>query len=145
MNRNRIILGGLLGGVVLNIISALVNGLVLMGRYEILGKAGILRTQPRGAFMPVYQLLLFAVGIALTWLYAVARGKLGPGPKTALKIGLVAGLVTTIPANYAQYAWGYTGGFVSMWWTIDMGLGCALATLAGAWVYKEEAASTAVH
>ena len=138
MNRGRILLGGLLGGVVFNVVSILVNVVVLGNRYKILTDAGVFRTEPRGAFMAVHPLLLFVSAIGLTWLYAAARPRLGAGPKTALQVGLLAGLVTSLPSNFAQYAWTRTGGTVAMWWTIEMAAGCALATLAGAWVYREE-------
>ncbi len=143
MNRGRIVLGGLLGGIVFNVVSILVNVVVLAGRYRILIDAGVMRGNPRGAFMAVHPLLLFLAGIGLTWLYAAARPRLGAGPRSALQVGLLAGLITSLPSNYAQFAWSHAGGFVSAWWTVEMAAGCALATLAGAWVYREETAAGA--
>ena len=142
MNRGRILLGGLLGGLIFNIVSLLVNLVVLKDNYKVLTDAGVFRAEPRGPFMAVHPLILFLSGIGLTWLYAAARPRLGPGPKTALQVGLLAGLVTSLPSNFAQFAWTHSGGTVAMWWTIEMAVGCALATLAGAWVYREETAAS---
>lgn len=142
MNRGRIVMGGLLGGLVFFVVSILVNVVVLADRYKILIDAGVMRADPRGAFMAVHPLLLLLAGIGLTWLYAAARPRLGPGPRSALQVGLLAGLVTSLPSNFAQFAWTHAGGYVSMWWTIEMAVGCSLATLAGAWVYREEAAAS---
>lgn len=143
MNRGRIVLGGLLGGVVFFVVSMLINLVVLADRYKVLTDAGVVRATPRGAFLVVHPLLLLLAGIALTWLYAAARPRLGAGPRTALQVGLLAGLVTSVPSNFSQFAWTHSGGYVAMWWTIEMAAGCALATLAGAWVYREEAPATA--
>ena len=143
MNRGGILLGGIVGGIVFNIVAFVINGPVLGTRFLILRGAHVLRENPRGPFMPVYPLLIFAISIALVWLYAAARPRLGPGPATALKIGIVAGLIGSIPSNFAEYSWAYTGGYVAMWWTIQMVAGCALATFFGAWVYKEKPAAGA--
>ena len=137
MNYARIFVGGLVGGVVFNVVSILINVLFLAPRYESLQGAGVLRAQARLPFMPLYVLILLGLGIVLVWLYASARTRLGPGPSTALLVGAAVGLIAAMPGNLAQYAWTYVGGYVSMWWSIEMLLGCALGTLAGAAVYKE--------
>jgi hypothetical protein len=137
MNVSRVVLGGLLGGVVFNAVSIAVNAGVLAGRYEVLGKKEALRVDPLFFFPAAYVPALFAVSIGLVWLYAAARPRLGPGPWTAIQVGAVAGLIGALPAFIANLAWTYTGGFVSMWWAIASVAGCALATLAGAWVYRE--------
>lgn len=139
MNRMRIVLGGLLGGIVWNVVSFLINVLVLGDRYKVLTDTGVFRQQPRGAFLAVHPLLLLLSGIGLAWLYAAARSGLGAGPKTALKVGLLAGLVIAVPSNFAQFAWSHCGGYVAMWWSIEMAVGAALATLTAGWVYREEA------
>lgn len=90
-----------------------------------------------GFYFPLYILLLLLIGIGLTWLYAAARPRLGAGPVTALKVGLLVGLIAGVPANVAQYAWTHVGGYVATWWAIETVVGCVLACLAGAWIYRE--------
>ncbi len=137
MNYARILLGGLAGGVAFNIVAIAINLGCLMKRYAILQSTGVLRLAPRGMFMPGWLLMLFAVSIGCVWLYAAVRPRLGAGPKTALTIGLFAGLLCAVPLNYSTFAWGYTGGFLALGWTAEIVLGCLAATLVGGWLYRE--------
>lgn len=136
MNGKRVLMGGLVGGLVYNAVSFLINAHLLMPRYQILHDQGHLRQEPRLPFA-LYCLLLFVVSIGLVWLYAAARTHLGPGPRSALLVGLVVGLIAGVPMGLVEYSWGYYGGYVSLWWTLDRVLGSALATLVGGWVYKD--------
>lgn len=137
MNIKRVVLGGLLGGVVANLVSMIIGLALLMPRYELLQKSGIFRAEPRLPFAPLWILLLLVIPIGLVWLYAAARPRLGPGPVTALRIGLTVGLIAGLPYNMAAYAWSYEGGFVALWHAIDTMAGYTLATLVGAWFYRE--------
>jgi hypothetical protein len=138
MKVGRIVLGGIVGGIAFNVVSMAINILALGRRYEILQAQEVFRKEPRLPFLPLWLLVIFAVSIGLVWLYAAARPRLGPGPKTALLVGVTVGLIAGIPHPMAQYSWSYQGGFVSLFQAIEFVLGCAVATLAGAWVYKED-------
>ena len=137
MNMSRVVLGGVVGGVVYNIVSIIVNVVALADRYTLLQSNHILRTDPRIPFLPIWIVLLFLVSIGLVWLYAAARPRLGPGPKTAFCVGITAGLIAGLPGNLAQFSWSQVGGFVSACWAVETIAGCTLATITGAWVYKE--------
>jgi len=137
MNYQRILLGGLLGGVVFNAFSMVINIVGLGARYEILQKQDVFRVEPRLPFLPLWLLMIFAVSVGLVWLYAAARKQLGPGPKTAIMVGLAVGLIAGLPHPMAGYAWSYQGGFVSLMQAIEFIAGCTLATVAGGWLYKE--------
>lgn len=137
MNYSRILIGGVVSGIVLVVVNFLTGSFILWERYETLQQNGVLRPEPRLPFLPLYVLGMFAVGALLIWLYAAARPRLGAGPHTAIKVGLVVGLISGVPANFSQFCWTYVGGYVSMWWAISWVVGCLLATVAGAWVYRE--------
>ena len=137
MNYGRIVLGGIAGGVAYNLVSIVVNVAALAGRYQLLQSQRVYRAEPRLPFMPIYILLLFVLSIGLVWLYAVARPRLGPGPATALKVGLAFGLLAAVPHALAQYCWTFAGGVVSLWQGIETVLGSTAATLVGAWLYRE--------
>jgi hypothetical protein len=138
MNRLRIVFGGLLGGVVFFAFLAVVSQTVLPSHYARLEAQGVLRAEPTVEwYLPVYILVILAIGVALVWLYAAVRPRLGPGPRTALKVGLVVGAIAAVPTSLAQYAWTGLGGYVAAWWGIELLVGCALACLAGAAVYRE--------
>lgn len=137
MQHGRIFVGGILGGIVFCVVSGIVNWLVLPGRYELLQEQGHIREAARLPYLPIYILFLLLASIGLVYLYAAARQRLGPGPRTALIVGIWVGLIAGLPGNFIQYAWTYVGGNVSMWWTIEMVAGCTLATLVGGWYYRE--------
>src|SRR5213594_1209761 len=137
MNTARIVIGGVVGGIVYNIVSILVNVVALGERYKLLQSTGIYRQEPRLPFLPIWIVLTILVSIGLAWLYAVARPRLGPGPMTALLVGLVVGLICSIPGAVAEYSWAYSGGLVAMWRVIQVIGGSILATLAAGWLYTE--------
>jgi hypothetical protein len=135
----RVFLGGLLAGVVANVLGyaswALYLGKGWRPALEALGhpfqeSAGNL------VFMIVFY---FVVGILAVWLYAAIRPRYGAGPKTALLAGfafwLLSGLLPTV-------AWGSMRLFAVSLLTTDCVTSLVIllvATLLGAWVYKEEA------
>ncbi len=137
MNYGRIVLGGIVGGIAFTIVSIVVNMTALGARYQLLQAKNVFRAEPRLPFLPIYILLLLAASIGLVALYAAARTRLGPGPKTALTVGLLVGLIAAVPHAFAQYCWSYAGGFVSLWQGIEMIAGAAVATLVGGWIYRE--------
>ena len=138
MNTGRIFLGGIAGGVAFNAVSMAINIAALGDRYALLQSQEVFRKEPRLPFVPLWLLAIFLVSIGLVWLYAAARQRLGPGPRTAMMIGLTVGLIAGVPHPMAQYAWSYQGGFVSLFQAIEFVAGCTAATLVGAWVYKED-------
>ena len=70
INWNRVLLGGLLAGLVLNIIDFVINSFVLLERWtaamRALGKPGTMNASQGVAFI----LLDFLLGIFMLWLYA---------------------------------------------------------------------------
>ena len=86
INWNRVILGGLLAGVVINVSESILNGVILARDLEAamaaLGKKPVSPDQ-----IAVFIVWGFLVGIFAVWLYAAIRPRYGPGPKTALCAG----------------------------------------------------------
>jgi len=138
MNRKRILFGGLLGGVAFFVLLTVVSQAVLATPHERLTAQGILRSQPAASwYVPVYTLVILAIGVTLVWLYAAVRPRLGPGPLTALKVGLTVAAIASLPSSLALYAWTGLGGYVAMWWGLELFLGCIVAALVGAAVYRD--------
>jgi hypothetical protein len=81
----RVVIGGLVAGLIINIVEFLVNGLFLEQAWadvmRSLGKAG---SPPTGAQIAMFNAWGFAMGIVAVWLYAAIRPRFGPGPKTAV-------------------------------------------------------------
>ena len=139
LNRGRIWLGGLAGGVVWNIWSFLVGHFVITdARYLAAQNAGLFLKTPRYPFfVGQWIVLVFILAIAVAHLYAWARAGLGPGPGTALKVGFLAGFLAGFPENFAQATWFVGDRGLPFGWMIEMWLGAILAALVAGWLYKD--------
>ena len=136
INYGRVLLGGLLAGVVINIFE-IGFGSLMMDDWQAALKAAGVSWEMSGTDMIVYPLLSFAIGIAAVWLYAAARPRFGPGPKTAACIGFAYGIIGYV---IPTIAWGMTLRLPATMLTIAIVWSLAeitVATVVGAWPYKE--------
>ncbi|MBI3993179.1 MAG: hypothetical protein HY342_07880 [Candidatus Lambdaproteobacteria bacterium] len=136
MNRNRIILAGLAAGILWIVIDFVGHGTMLMNTYAKLGAEGIIHAEPQIPFLPLLLIANLAIGLALACLYAAVRPRLGPGPKTALLIGLAVFLVL-IPPNLSQAAWSKMTIDVKSWSFVIAAVQAFGASLLAGWLYKE--------
>ncbi len=89
INIARVLLGGLLAGVVLNIGEYIVNEVVLASEMKAdFARFGL--PQPGPDFIARAVISTFLLGIVIVYLYAVIRSHYGPGVKTAICAGLFA-------------------------------------------------------
>lgn len=83
INTGRVIIGGLVAGLIINVVEFVMNMFVVAGDmkavYEKMGMA-----EPGGAVIGGYVVLAFVLGLLLAWLYAAIRPRFGAGPKTAV-------------------------------------------------------------
>jgi hypothetical protein len=139
VNRGRVYLGGLAGGLVWFVWSFVVNDFIIgTARYDAEQAAGHFLKQPRyPLFVAQWAVILFVSAIILAHLYAWARQTMGPGPGTAIKIGLLVGFVAAFPLNFAQATWAPVERMFPLGWMLEMWVGSVLATLVAGWLYKE--------
>ncbi|MGD0201356.1 MAG: hypothetical protein ABSD27_11460 [Bryobacteraceae bacterium] len=137
INWSRVVLGGLLAGLIINVIDFLVNTFLLKERWadamQALGKPGTMTSPQIIAFLVVG----FLVGIMMIWLYAAIRPRYGAGVKTAFCAGtavwVLGCLLPTITPMVLHLfprrlmAIGVLVGLVE----------AVLGAVAGAWLYKE--------
>ena len=103
VNKARVWIGGIVGGVVWNAWSFFIYTRVGAARYLAVQKAGLFLPQPRyAAFQLQWMVMLVLLAVLLAHLYAWTRATLGAGPRTALKIGMLAGFFAGFPSNFAQ-------------------------------------------
>ena len=135
INFARVVLGGLLAGLIINVGEYVLNTFILAEQssaiMERLGLAQIGTDQ-----ILWFVILTFVVGIVLVWVYAGFRPRFGAGVKTAIIaavtiwiVGLISAITDVIigivPANVLLIA--------GIWSLVEV----VIATIAGAWVYKE--------
>ncbi len=133
-----VILGGVLAGVVINIGEFCFNGWLMAAEMEAAMKALGKPMDPAApAGIGYFVVSAFVLGILAVWLYAAIRPRFGPGPRTAFWAGLA---IWT--AAYLYVTLGFMG--MELFPTNLLALGLLwgffevpLATVAGAWLYKE--------
>ena len=82
----------------------------------------------------------FLLGIAAVWVYAAIRPRYGAGPRTAVRAGLVTWAFAVFLANLANYPLGLLPARLLVITSIVALVEVVVATLVGAWLYKEEEA-----
>lgn len=136
INWGRVVLGGLLAGLVLNVFDFLVNGVWLADEWEAamlaLGKGKI-----SGAMIGLYVLWDFALGIFIVWLYAAIRPRYGAGPGTAVLAGLAVWFVIFFLHFIGEAPLGLFPVRMYVIVTVVGFVQMALAGAAGGWAYKE--------
>jgi hypothetical protein len=139
-NRGRVIVGGLVAGLLINIVEYITNGVVLR---EAWGKAMAALNKPAdlsvGAIV-IFNVWGFLLGIAAVWLYTAIRPRYGAGPRTAVRAGLVTWVLAVFLANLANYPLGVLPTRLLVITSIVALVEIVVATLVGAWLYKEEEA-----
>ena len=100
INWTRVILGGLVAGVVINVFESVLNGVVLAKDWEA-AMAAIGKPPMAGNQIAVFVLWGFVVGIFAVWFYAAIRPRYGAGPKTALCAGLAVWFLGYLLASVA--------------------------------------------
>jgi hypothetical protein len=138
INWNRVILGGLVAGVIINIFEFVLNGVVLAKDMEAAMTA--LGRQVGGSALAMFTVWGFLVGIFAVWLYAAIRPRYGAGLRTALcagaavwGLGYLLAAVTPIALHLFPrhiMAIGLAVGLVEV----------LVGTVAGAWLYRESTA-----
>jgi len=136
INFGRVLLGGLVAGLVLNIGEFVLNEIVLKKQMEVYVAAHNFATPP-ASFLPVAIGLTFVLGIVFVWSYALVRPRLGPGVKAAAIVGLIAwfGICFYVGIIYAMlFAIPTDVMAISIAWGL---VEYILGAIAGAWLYKE--------
>jgi hypothetical protein len=134
-NKARVILGGLLAGLILNIFEYVSNGVVFASQWDAFEKA--IGRQMRPGAIPFFIVSSFVAGIGIVWLYAAARPRLGPGPKTAALTGIAYWLFASAIPSANSVAANVVPGRVTVILCLILLAGFIIASLCGASVYKE--------
>jgi hypothetical protein len=135
INYGRVILGGIVAGIVINVLEYLVHEVLLKAQHVEEMKA-LGKTMPEGgSTIAVWIVYGFAWAIAAVWLYAAIRPRFGPGAKTALCAGLAVWFFDSLLPGIAM--WNMTLMPLSPGQNFAELVVQVLAVIAGAAVYKE--------
>ena len=136
INFGRVVLGGLLAGLVINISEALLNGVVFAEEMDAM-MASLNKPPITGSMIGLFVLLGFGLGVVLVWVYAAIRPRLGPGVQTAICAGLtIWGLAYLYPNLTLFIIHLFSRRMLAIqtaWGLVEL----VVAAVAGAWVYKE--------
>jgi hypothetical protein len=141
INIGRVLLGGLLAGLVLNVGEYLLNEPILGEQWTT--TMGSLGLQPvTGSSVIWFVIWNFVFGIGVVWVYAAIRPRFNPGPKTAVIAGLAVWFLVWLLGFGSTVITGLLPASLVMV-TVIWGLfEVPIATVAGAWLYREETATT---
>src|SRR5215470_11962590 len=95
INWTRVLLGGVLAGVVINVFEFVANGVFLTADWEAMMRAVGQTNFPSSSATVIFLIWGFLCGIGVIWLYAAVRPRFGPGVKTAVLTGFAFWLLTT--------------------------------------------------
>ena len=136
INFGRVLLGGLVAGLILNVGEWVLNGIVLHQQMqEFFKRCGF--PEPGTNFLVIAVAITFVLGIVIVLGYAAIRPRFGPGPKTAIIAGLFAWFGVVVYQNVIAGGLGMEPAsllaMVIGWELVEY----LLATLVGAALYSE--------
>lgn len=139
INVGKVVIGGLVAGVVLNIGEFVLNAVILADSMkQEFERLKLPDPTTSSSFLVRVVGITFLLGIAIVYLYAAIRPRCGAGWKTAACAGVIAWFFVYLYAGYVYVA----VGMVSMkLYLIGLVWGIAeyvIGAIAGAYFYKEE-------
>ncbi len=138
INWSRVFLGGLLAGVVFIVLGFAAYAMYLKKLYDpALEALGHPLSASAGTyiFSIVFSLV---VGILAVWLYSAIRPRYGAGPRTAVCAGLAFWAFISLLPNISLGSMDLFPASVLLIDTLTGLVTCVVATLLGAWIYKEQ-------
>jgi hypothetical protein len=138
MNVPRIILGGVVAGILCFIGDGVVHGILLRDRWvQVMANLGRKAMEEQPSHMVYYAAYDLAKALVGVWLYAAIRPRFGAGPRTAV-IAALATWVLVIPiALLGLIPSAFFGRRFAVLWSIDGLVVMVIAIVIGAWLYRE--------
>ena len=139
INSGKVITGGLLAGVVMNVCDTAWNFTVLKDDMIAMAQKFGMDAATAMSFSTAVPWIFvdFVLGVIIVWNYAAIRPRFGPGPKTAVLAGLVPYLAGTVIV-YGFTSMGMVSAAAFVKGTLTSLISVVLGSLAGGWAYKEE-------
>jgi hypothetical protein len=137
INVGRLILGGIVAGIIGDLLGYLVDGVWLAPLWstdmKILGHTDFSSSQ-----IVWFNLIGLAVGLVAIWVYAAIRPRFGPGVKTAVYAGVAVWIVgALLPNGSFMCVSGLFSKHLTLYTTLGALVEIVVGTIAGAALYKE--------
>jgi hypothetical protein len=134
INLSRVVLGGLVAGVVATILSYLFQLAMQEQMSAALTRLGL--SEPSGGATAIMIALGFVASIVLIWFYAAVRPRLGAGVRTAVIVAVALWIVVSLVPVISFTLLGILGGSLVVVGPLFDLVSIVLAAIAGAWVYR---------
>jgi hypothetical protein len=137
INVGRLIMGGIVAGIAIDLLDYLVDGIWLAPRWAdgmaLLGRPGFSPVQ-----IILFNVIGFLTGLVAIWVYVAIRPRFGAGIKTAIYAGLAVWLLTTLFPNAAfMHVAHLFPNHLTLYTTLGGLVEVVIGTVAGASVYRE--------
>ncbi|TGK08965.1 hypothetical protein EHO60_13125 [Leptospira fletcheri] len=140
INFPRVLLGGILAGLIFFVVAGIVNGGILKNDFEgwMQRTSGVIHPLPQSDSLLLWALMCFLQGVVGVWIYAGIRPRFGAGHKTALIAALVLWIASKLSVSIDFITLGIfpyrilTGQLVGSFVSTFLGI------FVGAWFYKED-------
>jgi hypothetical protein len=138
INLGRVILGGIVAGIIINISEFLLNEKVLKSDWDAAMKS-MGKSMPADSAILVWIIFGFAVGIGVVWMYAAIRPRYGAGAGTAVRAGIAVWFFMSLLPTIAEANMGLFAKNILMTTVIWSLVELIIAAVLGAWLYREAA------
>jgi hypothetical protein len=136
INLGRVVIGGLLAGLIINISEFILNG-VLLEEANNAAMAALNRPPIAPSMIIWFVIISFGFAFMLVWTYAAIRPRMGPGVKTAIcAASLCWGLGYLYPNLFFYVLNLFPRNMIiltTLWGLVEV----IIAGIAGAWAYTE--------
>jgi hypothetical protein len=136
INTGRWIAGGIAAGVLMWIIEGAASQLYFAEMMAALDKAGLSVAMNAGT-IALTLLVSLLVGLGVVFFYAMARQRIGAGPRTAIVVGVAAFVFFYLPGLLGYQMIGlYPGSLIAKWAAVGF-VETVVISLVGAWIYRD--------
>ena len=137
VNGGKLVAGGILAGVVMNICDYVSNNFILATDWEHIARIRNvdMADMSSPSALVTYVVVDLLLGLLVVWTYAAIRPRLGQGPGTAIVAGFMVWLAQAL--LMASYSVSFLTWDVLIRGGLLLLVTCLAGALAGAWVYSE--------
>ena len=140
IDTKRWLLGGLAAGVFIWVVEGVASMLYMEDMKAAMEPHGLSMEMSAGAFA-IASIVSLLAGLTIVFIYAMARARLGPGPRTAVVAGVAFFLGSTLVSILGWSMLGLFPARMLVTWAVVGLVEVVLAALLGGYIYKEKPAA----